>query len=344
MLSRSDAERILRRHTSGMKAMRRRNILKGVVAVGVSSVVARSHGYEKSSVKILMPENPEFPDIKKFNIHRPGSYVFDQDYIQKSRMQVRGGWMKPTGGGMINILCGSISLSLGGCKIGADLNMSGIILRPAANATFAKKWPEEYAPASLDSRFVKITDGTIDLARGEATGVGVDFSSRWSGVNQRTSGRPIIGRNDPHVEYERNEYTFKRLKVLANSIGLAAEGSYAVIRDCIIESADLAAIFIAGDHVLIENCEIRLRRYQKKRKELRAAIVLRDGSHAIIRNNIIRVDDDGDGETYGILVRDRASNITIENNTFVNTREKAIMLADDSTAVVQKNKYERRWL
>lgn len=320
--------------------MRRRNVLSGAIAIGFSLAGGQTHGYEKNMAQVLMPENPEFPEIKKFKIHRPGSYVFDQDYIQKSRMQVRGGWMKPTGGGMINILCGSVSLSLGGCKIGADLNMSGIVLRPVANAMFAKKWPEEYAPASLDSRFVKITDGTIDLARGEATGGGIDFSSRWSGVNQRTSGRPIIGRNDPHVEYERNEYTFERLKVLANSIGLAAEGSYTVIRDCIIESADLAAIFIAGDHVLIENCEIRLRRYQKKRKELRAAIVLRDGSHAIVRNNVIRVDDD---DAYGVLVRDGASNIVIENNTFINARENAIHLADESMAVLKNNKLDQRW-
>lgn len=40
------------------------------------------------------------------------------------------------------------------------------------------------------------------------------------------------------------------------------------------------------------------------------------------------------GRTYGILVRDQAMNI-IANNTFVNTRDNALRLADASTAVVK---------
>ena len=46
--------------------------------------------------------------------------------------------------------------------------------------------------------------------------------------------------------------------------------------------------------------------------------MLRDGTNAIIRNNRIRVDAGGlPSDTHCILVRDGATGVVIENNTFI---------------------------
>lgn len=324
--------------------MQRRNILKGIAIFGSYMSMLDAYACKDSAPRTIHTEKPDFPDIKIFKISKPGNYILIEDQIQKSRMRVRGGWMAPTEGGMLNILSGSVTLDLNGHTIGADLNKTGIVLYPSVNATFANNWPLKYAPDSLDSRFVSIKNGTVDLARGEFTGGAIDFSNRWGGQNQRTDGRPILGmESNPEVDYIKNEYTFEQMKILAHSIALAVEGTHTIIRNCVVESADLAAIFIAGDHALIENCEIRLRKPRRKRWEPRAAIVLRDGSNATIRNNVIRVDGGSDSESYGILVRDGALEVIIDNNTFVNTRENSIHLADGSTAIVRDNKFEKHW-
>lgn len=323
--------------------MRRRSFLPFVCGIGFYSLdldVADAAGSEP--IPLVNIHHKSYADNKVFRIVRSGKYFFTEDQIQRnSFLSSEGERHKPTGGMMLSILCGEVEVDFRGHTLGADAKMGGVSLSHSMNVRMARRFPN--FSDSENNRDVFLHNGTIDLARGKETGDAIDFYNFWHGQNRRTVGRPDSNGEMIEIVYERNNYRFEDLKIFSNGVALTAEGGYTVIRNCIIESSDLAVIFIAGNNALIENCEIRLRKPQQRPSTPRAAIVFRDGSHAIIRNNIIRIDD-GDGKTYGILVRDRASNIIIENNTFVNTRENAIMLADDSTAVVQKNKYERRWL
>lgn len=297
--------------------------------------------YESTPLVTTRPKS--YPGHKEFRIVRPGKYFLDEDQIQRSSfLDSEGNKHKPAGGMMLSILCGNVEVDFRGRTLGADTKMGGISLAHGMNVRMARRFPD--MAESMNNRDVFLHNGTIDLARGKDTGDAIDFYNFWHGQNRRAVGRPDENSGKIiEIVYERNNYRFERLKVLANGLALTAEGSYTVIRYCIIESADLAAIFIAGNNTLIENCEIRLREPQYRFTGPRAAIVLRDGSYAIIRNNIIRVDDGDDGEVYGILIRDAASNIVIENNTFINTQDNAINLADNSTAVIKNNKYEKKW-
>jgi hypothetical protein len=287
-----------------------------------------------------------YPELKKFSIDRPGKYVLTEDQIQSAQFRTGNGWVSPTGGQMLYIRCGSVELDLQGHTFGADLAMAGIALLPTYNSDRKKEHPKESPPEALDNRFVTVRNGTVDFVRGKRTGPAITFADYWHAHNRLTVGRPVVGRTpQSSIRYEPNHYHFERLKVLAHDVAMTVEGSYTIIRDCVIESADDAAVFIAGDHVLIENCEIRLRRPRIRSEKPRAAIVLRDGSNAVIRNNRIRVDygGDSDDQTHGILVRDGATEVLIEGNTFINVRGNPVTLTEGATASVRENKQEKRW-
>ena len=325
--------------------MTRRLFLHLTCFINFYLVGLKTASAKNNESNLLVTTRPKsYPGHKEFRIVQPGKYFFSEDQIQHgSFLDSEGNTHKPVGGMMLSILCGNVEVDFRGHTLGADVKMGGISLSDSMNVRLAKR--SSNRANSLNNRDVLLHNGTIDLARGWDTGDAIDFYNFWHGQRRRTVGRP--DENDGkmiEVVYERNNYRFERLKVLAHGVALTAEGSHTVIRDCIIESSDLAAIFIAGNNTLIENCEIRLRKSRLRFSGPRAAIVLRDGSHAIIRNNVVRVDGGDDGEVYGILIRDAASNIVIENNTFINTRENAINLTDDSTAVIKNNKYEKKWI
>jgi hypothetical protein len=198
-----------------------------------------------------------------------------------------------------------------------------------------------------------LRNGTIDLAGGELTHSGIAFNDAWHepGTQYFAHGVETHGAIDvpKNVSYIRNDYHLEKLKVLARGLGVAIEGSHTIIRNCVIESAGNAGIFCAGPDVLIENCEIRLRQLvegpESYDSPLRAAIVLRDASNAVIRNNRIRVDRGGlPSDTRCILVRDGATNVVVENNTFINVEEGDwISAMDGSDVVARGNKAEHRW-
>lgn len=252
--------------------------------------------------------------------------------------------MRPSRGYMVLIHCGSVELDLGGHVLGAEAVVSGVALISSMNRYFAESHPERFGKASLDNRFVLLRHGTIDMARGELTGIGINFASRWYEQNLLTEGRPTVRGSAAAIDYERSEYRFENLRVLANDVAMVAEGTHTVIRNCVIESSDKAAIFIAGDHVTIEDCEIRLRKpWRENRHEPRAAIVLRDGAGAIIRNNRIRIDEDDSGsEPHCILVRDGARDVLVEGNTFINVKGDPVTLTEGAQATVRENRFEKR--
>jgi hypothetical protein len=297
----------------------------------------------------LQLRNPDYPELKEFVINKPGSYILTESQMQRSSLWNKRGLAQVSVGDMVNIHCGAVHLDLQGHTLEADYKMEGISLFVTTNLSLAKSFPTDFAPASLDNRFVTVKNGTIDLAHGEKNYSAVSFSHRWHSQNRLTLGRPIgPGRVVlEKIDYERNEYRFEKLKLLANDIAISVEGSHTVIRDCVIESAHKAAIFIAGNNVTIENCEIRLRKPKgKKIDQPRAAIVLRDGSNAIIRNNRIRVDDDADSkdELHCILVRDGAKDVLVEGNTFINIKGEPVTLTEGAQAIVRDNKFEKSWL
>lgn len=286
-----------------------------------------------------------YPGLIEIHIVKPGKYFFERDYVQRaSYMDSKGNRHKPQGGMMFGMFCGNVEVDFRGHTLGADAKMGGIHLNPSRNLRRGKRNPENFA--SLDNRNVVLRNGIIDLASGDDTGSGIIFANVWHGNNRRTSGRPDDGGGRPlTVVYEKNYYRLESMKVLSNKVAITMEGSYTVIRDCIIESADLAAVFLAGHHVLVDNCEIRLRSPADFSTYPRAAIVLRDGSSSIIRNNRIRVDyGSGSAEnTYCILVKDGATDVVIENNTFINIKGEPVMLTEGATAVIRNNKSEHSW-
>ena len=149
------------------------------------------------------------------------------------------------------------------------------------------------------------------------------------------------------VAYVKNEYLLEKIKVLSRGVSIAVEGGYNVVRNCIIESAGNAAIFAAGPNVLIENCDIRLHPLVEGQDHydtpLRAAIVLRDGTNAVIRNNRIRVDKGGlPSDTHCILIRDGATNVLIENNTFINVEGETVTAMEGSQIASRGNVTENR--
>lgn len=320
--------------------------MAGMAVMGVSMCMPDLAHARNEQWAPLQLWKPQYPGLKEFAIAKPGKYMLAEDEIQRRRFWTGNGLMSPDGGNLISIYCGSVEIDLRGHMVGSDFQMTGASLLVALNVRFAKNIPENFTSASLDNRFVTLKNGTIDMARGEMTNSAVAFYNRWDDDNRRTVARPVDGHRAvlEKIDYERNEYCFEKLKLLANDTAIIVEGSHTVIRDCIIESADAASIFIAGNNVTIENCEIRLRRFRFERtNQPRAAIVLRDGSNGVIRNNRIRIDDDERtrDQTHGILVGDGARDVLVEGNTFINAGDEPVKLMDGAQALVRDNKFEK---
>lgn len=322
--------------------MKRREMMIALALMGAAPSMRAGPVGATPDARVLPYRYPESPALKQFAIDVPGRYLLNEDHIQRARFAVDGGNMSVKRGYMVHINCGSVELDLQGHLIGADARMSGISLFVAMNKELARRFPQKFSAGSLDNRFVTVRNGAIDLARGTDTGGGMSFSDQWHAHNLLTAGRPrdLQGNVLDMVDYPRNDYRFEDLRILANDVALSVEGSHTVIRHCVIESADKAAIFIAGDNVVIENCEIRLRKSWRGRiGQPRAAIVLRDGANAIIRDNRIRVDHDekGQDELHCILVRDGAQNVLIEGNTFIGVKGDPVTLTEGAGATVRHN-------
>jgi hypothetical protein len=290
-----------------------------------------------------------YPNAGQFKINQPGQYAIDKDIVVHK--QWGAGHTGPNGGEVVSINCGHAIFDLGGHSIDVRYGLSGIGLDASVNREWARKHSDSLA--GVDNRFVMIRNGSVVVLGGGVSDSGIEFTDAW----RQPAGQYFAHGADTHgagdvpksVSYVRNDYHFEGLKVRARGLGIAAEGGHTVIRNCIIESAGNAGIFCAGPDVLIENCEIRLRPLVEGQNSyyspLRAAIVLRDASNAIIRNNRIRVDRGGlPSDTRCILVRDGATNVVVENNTFINVDEGDwITTMDDAVVTSRGNKTEHRW-
>ncbi len=288
----------------------------------------------------LALENPRYPAHVTFEILSPGYYCLDRDWTQRKLSGA--GHVGPGGGALVTIFCGSVTFDLHGFELKSSFGTSGIDLAAWRNRDFFKNYPKRYSSASLDSRFVTIRNGAVDLARGTQTGPGIVLSDEWGWLLTKTP------RSYP-VRYERNEYLLENLKIYANHVAVLLEGTHNTLRHCVIESSGQAAVFIAGPHVTIEHCEIRLRVAKAdyiKAGEPRAAIVLRDGTGAIIRHNTIRVDSAGDEyaktESHGVYIRDGAQDVLIEGNTFINAPRDPVTLLEGAGAIRRDNKQVKR--
>ena len=212
----------------------------------------------------------------------------------------------------------------------------------------------------------------------------------FPGYETRDAGndiKEIIRLPRPKIEYLRTDFLFENMTLKSGRMAMLVEGSHTIIRNCTIESGGIAGIFIAGPNVTIENCTIRQRPqsefsaihevpfigsgFPRLPDEIlypgRAGIVLRDGSHAVIRNNRFRIDytdpspdncfEKGSNRNvpkipvcpwknpaHCILVQDAAQNVLIEGNTFINIRGEPISLSEGTEAIVRDNKREKRWL
>ncbi|MBR0567108.1 right-handed parallel beta-helix repeat-containing protein [Azoarcus sp. L1K30] len=189
----------------------------------------------------------------------------------------------------------------------------------------------------------------------------------------------IYRKPKPVVDYVRCDYLFENLTIKTSMISMAVEGSHITIRNCDIDCAGLSAIFVAGPNVTIENCTIRLRKqsaqsliherptmvfFDKLPDEVltppRAAIILREGTSAVIRNNHIRIDyadrnlDGCETDTAVpslqlcrwrspsncILIQDGAKDVLIEGNTFINVKGDPVTLSEGAEAEIKNNRIE----
>lgn len=325
----------------------RRQFLAGAGALALLSRLDASWG--EGAARALPDMYPGSPGYQH-DIREPGLYRLDRDIVVHKSLALTG-HSGPNGGLVIQLGCGGVEVDLGGHSIIVHHGLSAISLQAATNRYLTGRFPDKFA--GLDNRNVRLRDGTLDLSDDDRGDSGVLLVDAWARPAVMTLAR---GGDGPHYakaptdpSYQRNDYRVERLKVLSNGIGVALEGSHNVVRDCVIESAGNVAVFSAGPDNLIENCEIRLRPLVRGpdsyNSPMRGAIVLRDGSNTVIRNCRIRVDPGGlPSDTHCILVRDGATNVSVEGCTFIDVEEKDWITAMEGANVASRgNRFERRW-
>jgi hypothetical protein len=320
-----------------------------VTWAGAVALLSRSTASGAEPPARALPDlYPGHPGYEHY-IREPGRYSMDRDIVVRKAWALTG-HSGPNGGLVIQLGCGGVELDLAGHSITVHHGLSGIGLSAKANRELAGRFAHERA--GIDNRDVAVRNGTLDLSDDDRGDSGVTLIDGWTspgrmtlphGANSRELGAP-----PENVAYLRNDYRLEKLKVLSNGVGIALEGSHNVIRDCVVESAGNVSVFSAGPDNLIENCEIRLRPLapgpDAGNSPLRGAIVLRDGSNTVIRNCRIRVDPGGlPSESHCILVRDGATNVSVEDCTFVNVEEKDWITAMEGASVASRgNRFERR--
>lgn len=297
----------------------------------------------------LPPSEPREPAGGSYTVDHPGRYRLPGDVML--RRYSSAGHSGPKGGAMVTLLCGQVEIDLGGHVLGAQADIGGIVLSADSNRAAAAQFPG--MESSKDNRHVTLRNGRISLGGGNLAGGGVELTDAWHGAAGRylAKGQAVIGNLEaPNgVAYADNDYLLEDLRIQAAGLGVALEGRRSVIRRCHIDSAGNAGIFCAGPDTLIEDCDIRLRALEAGpysfHSPLRAAIVLRDGGNAVIRNCRIRVDRGGlPADTHCILVRDGASGVTVENCTFVNVDPDDWITTMEGARVSSRgNKSERHW-
>ena len=326
--------------------MKRRDFLMG--AACATSLFACTEKRQIINEIPLRIRDPRFPKVISFEIQRRGRYCLDQDWHQKN-LSIFG--HSSSAGSLVHIYCGDVVLDLFEHTLRSDFDESGILLNAKFNRDGFAKHYLDFFEDSLDNRFVSIYNGTINLADGdERTWSGISLRDAWSELNFSEGFKPKERPENFDGRYIRNEYRLENLKIYTQDIGVFLEGSHNVIRNCVIHSAGQACIVSAGPNITIENCEIWLKpssgRLHVAPNRPRAAIILADAHHAVIRNNRIRVSPEQDVQhpPSAIFVRDAASNVLIEGNTFINTTAPSIQLFKGSQAIVRDNKNITRQL
>jgi hypothetical protein len=295
----------------------------------------------------IPPAQVKYPG-EGFAISEPGRYYLPDDFTIHKLWG--GGHTGPKGGYVLRLRCGGLEVDLRGHTIDVRFGMAGIGLDANTNRRLSAP-PSAY---SADNRRVTLRNGTVRLAGGEQTLAGVMFIDQWREPEGMDGAHGQRGSNvwttpPSPVRYERNDYLFEDLTILADDLALAVEGSHTVVRRCRIDSAGNAALFIAGPDALVEDCDIRLRPLVRgahsANRPLRAAVVLRDADNAILRNNRIRVDRGGlDSDTRCVLVRDGARGVVVEGNTFINVEGETVTSMEDAQATLRDNHAEHRLL
>lgn len=321
-----------------------------MTCVGGLTLLARpAASLAEPAARVLPDFYPGHPGYQHY-IREPGSYYLDRDIVVRKSWGLTG-HSGPNGGVVITLGCGNVEVDLAGRAITVHHGLAGVDLSAKANREHANRFAQERAGA--DNRNVIVRNGTLDLSDDDRGDSGVTLLDGWTSPERMTlphgGNLRELGAPPENVDYQRNDYRLETLKVLSNGVGVAIEGSHNVIRDCVVESAGNVAVFSAGPDNLIENCEIRLRPLARGPdaldSPLRGAIVLRDGSNTVIRNCRIRVDRGGlPSDTHCILVRDGATNVSVEDCTFINVEEKDWITAMEGANVASRgNRFERRW-
>lgn len=326
--------------------MKRRDFIASLIAMQWAPLVK---GVENSACLQPIVEYPNKPEVTGLTILQPGKYCLHQDYYQRKL-----GCCGHYGSGMLSmvrICCGNVLLDFSGHILKSDYMQRGVWLSKKRNIELFKIRGWDNAADYIDSRFVTIRNGTINLAEGEdETWTGIELIDAWHPYDfnhwQISETRP----SQFDGNYTRNDYLLENLNIYTRDIGVLIEGSHSVIRNCVIHASGQGGIISAGPNLTIENCEIWLKPSSGEQHVAndmsRAGIILCDGSNAVIRNNIIRVSPrlSRGRQPNCIVVRDRASNVLIEGNTFISALGEDVRLAKGAQVIERNNKHIRRWL
>jgi hypothetical protein len=321
-----------------------------IARAGVFALAARTDAVSAEQPPRSLPDFYLGHPGHQHYIREPGLYGLDRDIVVRKSWGLTG-HSGPNGGIVIQLGCGGVEVDLGGHSITVRHGLAGIALAAQSNRELAGRFVHERA--GVDNRHVTLRNGTIDLSDDERGDEGVCLVDAWTRPTIMTLARGGESRElhapPDQVDYRRNEYLVEKLRVLSNGLGVALEGSHNALRDCVVESSGNVAVFCAGPDNLIENCDIRLRALKRSPESegspLRGAIVLRDGSNTVIRNCRIRVDKGGlPSDTRCIRVRDGATNVTVEDCTFINVEPDDWITAMDGAEVTSRgNRTEHRW-
>ncbi|MBV7536061.1 right-handed parallel beta-helix repeat-containing protein [Duganella sp. sic0402] len=283
-----------------------------------------------------MPLSPRSAATQDALIEQPGRYCVSKDFSQA--MLAGGGHAGPRyGHALIVIEGGDVIIDLQQHTLHTAARSHGILIAARANRGKAERAGVEYG---LRTRNVIVRNGVIDL---RGSGSGVRFVDAWL-----TENLLAIPQGE---RYQKTRYVLENLTIKTDNVGIRLEGDGNIVRHCVIESDGDAAIAMAGPNSEIVNNTIVLgdplvpswiaaseagdpvsilMKLPAARKQTRAAIILQQGSGAVIRGN--RIDVKGKSATrHSIYVAHNSRGVLIEDNTFVGEIDAPVAGAASST-------------
>ncbi|MBJ7309051.1 right-handed parallel beta-helix repeat-containing protein [Rugamonas sp. CCM 8940] len=287
--------------------------------------------------------NPTDTNQTEATINQVGVHCLQEDFLQR-RFFGAGHEFPSPHHVLITILGGDVTVDLMNHTIRSDGHSTGIAAYMQSNMGYAERSNSAFGK---ETNNITIKNGVIDL---RGLGTGIKLFNYWP----MYSIDDEIPKNLP--SYKKTNFILENLYIKTGNIGVALEGDGNIIRNCIIESGGNAAVILAGPNSKITNNTIILHNpfipgsmaetfgvfgslnlfeVQKRRAEIKSAIILHQATGTIIKGN--RIEVEGKSQTrHSIYITNNSKGVLVEGNTFINTGEPTI-LANGSTVILKNN-------